>query len=60
MGEVATKLGVNTWTVKVRRAKNLLGLDTRKLNDMGQYMYENPEARDVEQPGHSSVCAQEA
>jgi hypothetical protein len=60
LGEVASKLGVNTWTVKARRAKNLLGLDTRKLNDMGQYMYENPEPRDAEQPGHRSACAQEA
>ena len=60
LGETATKLGVHPWTVKRRHAKGTLGLDTRKLNDMGQYMYENPEARDVEQPGHSSACAQEA
>ncbi len=44
LGETASKLAVHPWTVKRRHAKGTLGLDTRKLNDMGQYMYENPEA----------------
>ena len=58
--EVAHALGVNPWTVKVRRAKGTLGLDARKLNDAGQYLYENPKTPGFEQPSQSSACTQEA
>jgi DNA invertase Pin-like site-specific DNA recombinase len=42
--EIALKLGTTPRMVKVRRAKGTLGVGCRKLNDMGQHLYENPDA----------------
>lgn len=42
--EVAQKLGVCRATVKLRRAAGTLGVVCTKLNDMGEYMYGDPEA----------------
>ena len=40
--EVAHKLGFCRATVKLKRAAGQLGIRFYKLDDMGQYMYENP------------------
>jgi DNA invertase Pin-like site-specific DNA recombinase len=40
--DVARKLGFCRETVKLKRAAGQLGIACYKLDDMGQYMYENP------------------
>ena len=42
LSEVARKLGFCRATVKLKRAAGQLGIACYKLDDMGQYMYENP------------------
>jgi DNA invertase Pin-like site-specific DNA recombinase len=42
--EISRELGVCKATVKLRRALGSLGVACYKLNDMGEYMYENPSA----------------
>jgi hypothetical protein len=59
LGEVSKKLGICPVTVKKRRARGLLGIDTVKLNDMGQYLYEDPDARTEAKSGQVSACSQE-
>jgi DNA invertase Pin-like site-specific DNA recombinase len=41
--EVAQKLGICRWLVKAWRAEGKLPVETRKLNDMGEYMYKDPD-----------------
>jgi DNA invertase Pin-like site-specific DNA recombinase len=43
LAEVAKKLGVCQATVKLRRAKNRLGVHAVRLDDVGRYLYEDPE-----------------
>ena len=43
LDEVAAKLGVCKATVKRRRAMGKLGLASRRANDTGEYLYEDPE-----------------
>ena len=45
LGEVSEKLGVCGSTVKKRRAQARLGLRSIKVDDTGQYMYENPDTK---------------
>jgi hypothetical protein len=45
LSEVARKLGFCKATVKLKRAAGQLGIACYKLDDMGQYMYEDPEAQ---------------
>jgi len=59
LSEIAATLGVSPWTIKRRHCHGTLGVTVCKLNDMGQYMYQNPQTRDAT-PSHSrSACAQE-
>jgi len=44
--EAAKKLGICKGVVKERRAQGTLPVATRKLNDMGEYMYKDPERKD--------------
>ncbi|MCI0553063.1 MAG: recombinase family protein [Anaerolineae bacterium] len=48
LNEVASNLGISKGTVKRKRAQGLLGLDTCKLNDEGQYMYYYTNTNNVE------------
>jgi len=43
LDEVARKLGRSKATIKRNRAKGLLGVRSYKLNDCGEYMYEDPD-----------------
>lgn len=43
--EVSRKLGTGGSAVRARRARGALGLASIKLNDIGQHMYEDPDAR---------------
>ena len=43
--EVAERLCISKWTVKERRAEGRLPVRSCKLNDMGEYMYEDPEQK---------------
>ena len=45
LGEVSEKLSVCGSTVKKRRAQARLGLRSIKVDDTGQYMYENPDTK---------------
>ena len=51
--EVSKKLGVCGSTVKKRRAEARLGLRSIKVDDTGQYMYENPDTKII------SACSEE-
>ena len=53
LGEVSEKLGVCGSTVKKRRAQARLGLCSIKVDDTGQYMYENPDTKII------SACSEE-
>lgn len=44
--ETAKKLGISRSEVKERRAAGKLPVETRKLNDMGEYMYKDPDRKD--------------
>jgi DNA invertase Pin-like site-specific DNA recombinase len=44
--EAAKKIGICKWEVKKRRAEGKLAVETRKLNDMGEYMYKDPDWKD--------------
>jgi hypothetical protein len=57
LGEVSKKLGICPATVKKRRAQGMLGINTVKLNDMGQYMYEDPDARTAAKSWQASACS---
>jgi len=59
LGEVSKKLGVCPATVKKRRAQGMLSVNCIKLNDMDQYMYEDPDARTAARPGQTSACSLE-
>lgn len=41
--EAAKKLGISKGALKDRRAKGRLSVETRKLNDRGEYMYKAPD-----------------
>lgn len=45
--------------VRARRARGSLGLASVKLNDMGQYMYEDPDTRVSEKMTFMSTRTQE-
>jgi len=57
--EVARKLGFCKATVKLKRAAGQLGIVCYQLDDMGQYMYEDPEARMDEKPSILTARPQE-
>ena len=59
LGEVSKKLGICPATVKKRRARGMLGIDTVKLNDMDQYMYEDPDTRTAAKSRQTSACSLE-
>ena len=59
LGEVSKKLGICAATVKKRRAQGMLSVNCIKLNDMDQYMYEDPDARTAARFGQVSACSQE-
>jgi len=50
--EVAHKLGICKARVKIKRAAGALGIAFQKLNDMGEYMYEDPEKKSGEETKH--------
>ncbi|MBD3162216.1 MAG: recombinase family protein [Candidatus Latescibacteria bacterium] len=56
--EVAKKLGVCRATVKLRRAQGRLGLRAVRLDDVGRYLYEEPDGTPPE-AGHLSTRAEE-
>jgi hypothetical protein len=57
--EVAAKLGLHKGTVKRKRAMDLLGIGSRKLNDMGEYMYEDPDIPKARCMNHMLTCPKE-
>jgi hypothetical protein len=59
LSEVARKLGLCKATVKLKRAAGQLGIAYYKLDDMGQYMYEDPEAPTDEKSSILTARAQE-
>lgn len=59
LGEIAATLGVSAWTIKRRHGQGTLGVAVRNLNDMGQYMYENPQTPNATTSHKRSACAQE-
>ena len=46
--EIARKLGICRATVKLRRAEGRLGVRAVRLDDVGRYMYEDPEQLPLE------------
>lgn len=50
LDEIAETLGVNTWVIKSRRLKGQLPIGSHRVDDQGQYMYEQPA------PGTSLQC----
>jgi hypothetical protein len=44
--EAAKKIGICKWVVRKRRARGRLSVETRKLNDRGEYMYKDPDWTD--------------
>lgn len=59
LSEVARKLGVCRETVKLKRAAGQLGTACYRLDDMGQYMYEDPGAPKDEKSSILTARAQE-
>lgn len=59
LSEVARKLGFCKATVKLKRAAGQLGIACYNLDDMGQYMYEDPEALANEKSSILTARAQE-
>ncbi len=59
LGEVSKKLGICAATVKRRRAQGMLSVNGIKLNDMDQYMYEDPDARTAARSRKPSACSLE-
>jgi len=57
--EVSEKLRLRRSTVRARRAQGSLGLGSIKLNDMGQHMYEDPDARIATSSMTTATCSQE-
>jgi len=60
LSEVARKLGFCKATVKLKRAAGQLGIACYRLDDMGQYMYQDPEAPADEKSSILTTRAQEA
>jgi len=56
LGEIATRLGISTWTVKKRRLRGTLCVRAIRLDDTGAYMYENPSANARYVGQHHSSC----
>jgi hypothetical protein len=59
LSEVARKLRYCKATVKLKRAAGQLRISCYRLDDMGQYMYEDPEARVDEKSSILTARAQE-
>ncbi len=59
LGEVSKKLGICAATVKKRRAQGMLSVNCIKLNDMDQYMYEDPDDRTAARSSQTSACSLE-
>lgn len=57
--EVSKKLKICRSAVRARRLKGSLGLACIKLNEMGQHMYEDPDARMAKKLAPMSTCSQE-
>ena len=48
--DVAKKLGICRATVKIRRAEGRLGLRAVRLDDVGRYLYEDPDKAPGKRP----------
>ncbi|MBF0245469.1 MAG: recombinase family protein, partial [Planctomycetes bacterium] len=59
LNELAKKLGLTKGTIKLKRAKGQLGLQSIRLNDMGQYLYQDPDGlKKPKKFPNPSTCAQ--